>query len=304
MVDITLKHFISLQDIHSKFGLEGYHIADLSIGNDDNIYILFSDSSHEAESCFYKAVVLTLDWQTGQMVYDSLLDFGKLDRGIDFVQPINNDYLLVKSRARFYNKYTYDNNAFILDEMGKLKSEMCFGDGIEQCIVDGNNRIITSYFDEGVFGNYGWINPIGKGGLIAWSLKGEKIWGNKEHDIVDCYAINIDSLDRLWYYYYTKFNLVETNYREETEYEPEVEYASGFLLNRKMTSVIFLNGIKKGHNNGCFKVTLNGNKISKTEECRLIDVGGREIEFYDFGLRKYKGVFLDRNKQLYSTEID
>ena len=50
-----------------------------------------------------------------------------------------------------------------------MLSRFCLGDGIQDCVVKKDGTIITSYFDEGVFGNYGWDEPLGDCGLIAWT---------------------------------------------------------------------------------------------------------------------------------------
>ncbi len=55
-----------------------------------------------------------------------------------------------------------------------------------------DGTIITSYFDEGVFGNYGWDEPLGACGLIAWTSEGTPLWKNENYSIYDCYAISLD----------------------------------------------------------------------------------------------------------------
>lgn len=35
-----------------------------------------------------------------------------------------------------------------------------------------DGRIVTSYFDEGIFGNFGWDQPLGASGLVVWDEQG------------------------------------------------------------------------------------------------------------------------------------
>ena len=81
--------------------------------------------------------------------------------------------------------------------------------GIEDVQVTESGIIWTSYFDEGVFGNRGWNDPIGKNGLVAWNGLGEKIYEflptTELGEICDCYALNVISDREVWLYYYTEF---------------------------------------------------------------------------------------------------
>lgn len=44
---------------------------------------------------------------------------------------------------------------------------------------------------QGIFGNYGWDEPIGNCGLIVWDENGNIVWKSK-YLIYDCYAMNVD----------------------------------------------------------------------------------------------------------------
>ena len=71
----------------------------------------------------------------------------------------------------------------------------------------------TQLDDEGIFGNYGWHTPIGASGLTACNLNGDRIYDfNPSGDIeefCDCYAINVETENITWCYYYTEFPLVK-----------------------------------------------------------------------------------------------
>ena len=92
------------------------------------------------------------------------------------VMPLGEDILLVGARCRKYKDGTAENNGVLLKKDGTKLAEMCLGDGIESCIVTEDGRIITGYFDEGVFGNFGWDQPVGACGLIVWDARGQRLW--------------------------------------------------------------------------------------------------------------------------------
>ncbi len=88
-----------------------------------------------------------------------------------------------------------------------MQRRFLVGDGIQNVQTTAGGLIWTSFFDEGVFGNYGWERPVGESGLIAWDRSGIRVFTNSEADIADCYALNVVSDEEVWFYYYTDFKL-------------------------------------------------------------------------------------------------
>lgn len=90
-------------------------------------------------------------------------------------------------------------NALAIDQNGRIIRRGCLGDGIQHVQVDDDGTIWAGYFDEGVFGNYGWGDggrspaPLGAGGIVAWSPDFEKSWElHPARGLVsDCYALNV-----------------------------------------------------------------------------------------------------------------
>jgi len=86
----------------------------------------------------------------------------------------------------------------VYDEDGLLVREFLLGDGIQDVQATEDGKIWVSYFDEGVYGNFGWGNPggpspIGASGLIRFDRAGAIEWefdppANVE-PIDDCYAL-------------------------------------------------------------------------------------------------------------------
>ena len=183
-----------------------------------------------AANAAYTALVVTPSWESGVIEKVERLDLGKHEMNFHFLRPVpDGSFLLLGSRCMFSKKSGPEKNAVFTDREGNVLRALTFGDGIADCIVRRDGVIITSYFDEGVFGNYGWEEPIGSCGVCAWTGDGEIIW-RSERDIADCYAINIDESDNLWYYYYTDFPLVRTDFSTETEFDPGVEGADRFAV--------------------------------------------------------------------------
>ena len=131
---------------------------------------------------------------------------------IHTVQPLGSDLLLACARSEYRAADDFDLNGRVYSRDGTFLREFLLGDGIETIQTTAHGEIWTSYFDEGVFGNFGWRKPVGYAGLVAWNEIGEKVY---EFDaigpvdaITDCYALNVASTDDIWCYYYTDFPLV------------------------------------------------------------------------------------------------
>ena len=129
------------------------------------------------------------------------------------IQPLpNGELLLVCGRSHYRGPNDYDRNGRIYSSRGELVREILLGDGIQSVQTTATGTIWTSFFDEGVFGNYGWDSPVGSSGLVAWDSHGRKLYEYEPADgldfISDCYALNVESDSNTWLYYYTEFPLV------------------------------------------------------------------------------------------------
>lgn len=134
------------------------------------------------------------------------------------VQPLPyGQVLIVAARCR-WRADGPDRNAIVYDPDGRVVIEQTFGDGIEHVLTTRTGKIWVGYFDEGVYGNYGWGHngapaPIGATGLVRYSIALQPEWqypADDEHGsgpISDCYALNIDG-ESAWACYYTDFPVV------------------------------------------------------------------------------------------------
>ncbi|MBM2614679.1 hypothetical protein JIG36_03805 [Actinoplanes sp. LDG1-06] len=119
-------------------------------------------------------------------------------------------FLVVAARCRLRPEGP-DRNAIVYDPDGTPVAEFTFGDGIEEVLTTPTGQAWAGYFDEGVYGNYGWDDPLGSCGLIRWNTAdGEQAWRFRGGDapyIDDCYALNVTD-ETAWACYYSDFPLV------------------------------------------------------------------------------------------------
>lgn len=123
--------------------------------------------------------------------------------------------LIVQGRCLKDGTYI-ERNARSYNKNGQLIEAFTLGDGIEHVQIDETDTIWVSYFDEGVFGNFGWEQPMGSEGLIAYRRNGHRLWGAGSYGIIDCYALNVVSSKEVYFYYYDDFFLVQLNEMKET----------------------------------------------------------------------------------------
>lgn len=124
--------------------------------------------------------------------------------------------LVVGSRAYWSREHGAEQNALVYDEQGNVVAQGTLGDGIEhiQTSVDGD--VWVGYFDEGIYGNYGWgapdgPEPLGSAGLVRFDGELRKVWefpsGTTAPAVSDCYALNVGA-SSTWACYYTDFPVV------------------------------------------------------------------------------------------------
>lgn len=248
---INLFEIINITQLEKDYQLESFSLIDFTVGYDDIIYLLFSqDVPERIDGMFcdtiantkYVAIKIDFDWSTNSVCNTVFLDFGILEFNYHFIRPLKNHIMLIGSRCEYHDQNNIDQNVVIIDENGATAKKLCFGDGIENCITSEDGSIIVSYFDEGIFGNYGWDRPIGSSGLIVWDSEGNILWENDKYNIYDCYAISKDSRNRLWFYYYDRFDLVCTDFRSDIVMHPDVSGSGAFALSYTQQKILFSGG--------------------------------------------------------------
>jgi hypothetical protein len=109
-------------------------------------------------------------------------------------------------------------NAWIFSQQGVLLTEFSVGDGVEDLLAT-SDRLIVTYFDEGVFG---FGNESGNEGLAVFGTDGRLEFGYhtqfgwSDHEIADCYAASLDSEGRVVFCAYSSFDLVRLDLEHRT----------------------------------------------------------------------------------------
>ncbi|WP_172255634.1 hypothetical protein [Saccharibacillus deserti] len=204
--------------------LQGWTLVSVSLGHDERAYVLLIDEEPQRQQGFvaaglkrtvrYKALTVELcgteskqaeDGRIGRRVRETIIEGESFN--YHYLQPLGEDLLLVGARCTYYGRDRYDLNAAVFTREGRPLRRFLLGDGIRNVQTTAGGLIWTGFFDEGVFGNYGWSRPVGESGLIAWDSAGIRVFTNSEADIADCYALNVVSDEEVWFYYYTGFKL-------------------------------------------------------------------------------------------------
>lgn len=128
-----------------------------------------------------------------------------------FVQPLSNGEVLVVAARCHFRDGNPEQNAAVYSWQGTLERRFVLGDGLETVAVARDGSIWAGYFDEGVFGNYGWNQPLGADGILRFDAQGKILWRFVPpagcDSIADCYALNV-APDAVWACPYTNFPVV------------------------------------------------------------------------------------------------
>ncbi len=134
----------------------------------------------------------------------------------NYVQPFPGGIVLAAGRC-YWRPEGAEHNAVAFDWTGRELARFTLGDGIADLRVTREGTMWTSYFDEGVFGNYGWGDPgpppIGASGLVGFSTRGEVGFtydpeAARTDSVCDAYAMNVTADGDVWLYFYTDFPIV------------------------------------------------------------------------------------------------
>ncbi|MEH7081261.1 hypothetical protein V7139_00760 [Neobacillus drentensis] len=282
MLKKTIKHQVELT-YDFEGDLNGYTIIDSSIGPRGEICILAVNKVPEyidgmfppvqtADRHEYKAIILNKGHKKEVILKNQKWNY-------HYIQPMDNDQIvLVCARSHLYENGDFDRNARVFDMSGNQVSAFLLGDGIQNLYVTQGNNIWTSYFDEGIFGNNGWNQPIGSYGLRAWDSDGNEQYKYPNidpHFISDCYALNVVSDEEVWFYYYTDFELARY-YKGNIDYfKPNVEGSDGFIVYEDY--VLFRGGYSK-HDKYILYKMLHGNRFARKASITLIDEEKKTIQ--------------------------
>ena len=307
---LPLFSILDLNELRRDKHLEDAVLSDFSVGWDRNIHLLFKQMSESQDKVTaktpadYTVVELTIDWAGGEILDTAVFPLGRLKFQLHYLRAIGEDFLLFRARCAYLEKGP-EKNAWIVSRNGAVLSRFCLGDGINNCVVKSDGTIITGYFDEGVFGNYGWadpcsahgyVPPIGECGLIAWTSEGATLWKNEKYPIYDCYAISLDEEDNLWFYYYNEFRLVRTNFKEDSVFELPIEGSGAFSVASSGDTFLFQGGYQK-HDKYYF-LTAQGTHLGQKQKA-VLTCNGKKVAVERCSLLRNRMLFLGKNGVLY-----
>jgi len=207
------------------------------------------------------------------------------DTSFPHVQPMpNGEILLVGARCQRLPDGSAQLNARVYGPDGQLRHEFCLGDGIEdvQATLDGN--VWVSYFDEGIYGNFGWggpdgQEPLGAAGLVRFDAEGREEWQYRPPDgvgaIDDCYALNVAD-GMTWAYYYSNFPLVRIDPAGNVDvWRTDVHGARAFAICEDQ--VLFYGGYKEERQR-CTLWRIGDGEVMDPRELRLIVPSGDRFQ--------------------------
>lgn len=113
------------------------------------------------------------------------------------VHRLPGDELLVLGSRAARRGGDPEHNAVVFGGDGSPARSACLGDGIGPSSVTASGATWVGYFDEGVFGNFGWgdgggSTPIGQPGWNRFDPALQLTWSHpdpEEGEIADCYAL-------------------------------------------------------------------------------------------------------------------
>ncbi|OXM49493.1 hypothetical protein [Amycolatopsis alba] len=200
------------------------------------------------------------------------------------VQPLPDGQVLVVSPRCRWRPEGPERNATVYDFTGAVLLEGTLGDGIGHVRTTGRGEIWVGYFDEGVYGNFGWGEtesppPLGASGLTRFSAAMTSEWhfpAHGENDwspIDDCYALNVDG-DTVWACYYSDFPIVRIHNDTVTAWHNDVRGAKAIAADG---SRIALYGGYGSDRNRLVAGVLSGDRLHVTGEYRLVQPGGEPL---------------------------
>lgn len=223
-----------------------------------------------------------------------------------FVQPLPaGELLLACARSRRRSATDFDLNGKVYDQSGRLAREFLLGDGIQQLQTTASGDIWTGYFDEGVYGNFGWDQPVGASGLTRWDR-----FGNRQYDyqpgadvrrIDDCYALNVVSDSEAWLCYYMDFPLVRLmDDRIQGLWKSPVSGADAFAV--WQNHVLFRGGYRHQNTYRLCRLS-SGGEMAELGALRFVNEGGEALLTGFVAARGSRLYLLTRDSRCYLADL-
>jgi hypothetical protein len=268
----------------------GGEIVAVNVGPDGSIYAVVASRpldyrlERQGGASFAKTIPAqpqnyrVVGMSRGKAVVDVRIANEKFN--IHDVQPLSSDELLLACcRSHYYGPDDFEKNGRVYNRDGVFVREILLGDGIQSVQATSDGMIWANYFDEGVFGNFGWELPIGAPGLIAWDALGMKRYEFVPtaglDSICDCYALNVESNGNVWCYYYTEFPLVRIRgFQIDGIWHPGVGGSDAFAV---ADGYALFRGGYEDRDNYCLIELRDDGRGEKVAEFRLRDEFGEQL---------------------------
>jgi hypothetical protein len=157
------------------------------------------------------------------------------------VQPMPEGRFVVAGARCRWRPDGPDRNAVLYGADGQVISAHVLGDGIAHVLATSTGQVWAGYFDEGIYGNYGWgraesEEPVGAYGIVRFSPGLEPAWHYPTYTEVgpwdavsDCYALNVDDTSA-WACYYSDFPVVRIRDGAVTGWHNDIKGASALAV--------------------------------------------------------------------------
>ncbi|MFJ7667600.1 hypothetical protein ACIQXI_10840 [Lysinibacillus sp. NPDC097195] len=268
----------------------------IALGHENDVFVLLVEEQIPLTNGCFPATVTEKSYRY-QVIHlkdgqKKVLDLPKETWNYHYVQPIDNEHiLLVGARSYYHDAQNIEENARVYDKNGCFIRSFCLGDGIEHVYVTKNQEIWTGYFDEGVFGNYGWENPIGRSGLVGWNASGVKkdsLEEDKEYFIFECLALNGMDDGGICFFFSTDSKIGVRKEGLTSYYSPEDIYFRAFAVNGE--TIVIHQG--RGERT-LIELQREGNEYKTVRKIELIKPDGKPVEPQLVNNRESKLLFLD-----------
>ena len=208
----------------------------------------------------------------------------QIDLGEEFYFPIvriinENTILIIDDNAKLKL------NAFLLNYEGAIIEKFYVGIGIEDVVII-KNKIIISYFDEGILGKVGPNND----GVSVFDLHGNQKYGyisaSANHNFMDCYAIAKFGNNVVFYGYDDfKLRVLDLNFYKITEYETPIEFTGSKAMSTKNENIIFHSSYKDKTSFFIWNPKSKNIQIIESNEKNLN--GTNDGTFYNFSKKSF-----------------
>lgn len=277
----------------------------IALGHENDVFVLLLEERIPlVDDCFPATVTKkrnryqVIHLKDGQK---KVIDLPKEKWNYHFIQPMDDGhFLLVCARSRYHDAQNIEQNARVYDENGLFIRSFCLGDGIEHVYVTKTQEIWTGYFDEGVYGNYGWEVPIGRRGLVGWDAWGAKLDSleeDKEYFIHECMALNGEIAGGIGFFFSLDLKFGVRKERHTTYYSSEETSYRAFAMNGDRIVAHRGNGKRT-----LFELQREGNEYKTVRNIELMKPNGKPMKPQLVNNRENKLLFLD-GEELFMYEV-